>query len=112
MPVRRTKKKSKADKKAPLPVKAEPRVQPSPEQERAALIDSAGVLLLSQLIPLKLEISDDKKSLCLSSFLLSARIRNDKKSFSFEITESEMKGSDLVLLFKTVYKYYCDRLNA
>lgn len=87
-----------------LSVKQTP--SPSGEQMRSALAESAKVFLLAQLLPLKLEISDKKGSVCLSSFIMSARVSSDDKHFCFEITRSAMTPGDLAKLLKTVYRYY------
>ena len=100
----KNKKKDSAHNVTALTVKEAP--APSGEQMRAALAESAKVFFLAQLLPLKLEISDKNQNVCLSSFILSARVRSDEKSFSFEITRSAMTAGDFAKLLKTVYRYY------
>lgn len=76
------------------------------QKERQAIKESAGVLLTASLLPLKLEISDEKKECVLTSFIFSARLKSDRHGFLFEITKPYMKSSDYVCLMKTLYKNF------
>ncbi len=106
MSVRREKKKNKKIKEEALQNPSLINEADVGEKMRQALKDTSKIMLFAGLFPLKFELSEEKSEFYLSSFLLSARFKNDKKGFSFELTRSAMNSSDFVNLFKTLYLHY------
>lgn len=107
MSVKKEKKKSKKQKeKDILPAETSVTEVPDGEEMRRALKETAKIGLFASLFPLKLELSEENCDITVTSFLLSARLKNDSTGFSFEITKGAMKSPDFVCLMKTLYRYY------
>ncbi len=107
----RHRQKHKKEKKADISAsKAEVKPQPSDAEIRKAFGESAKLFFLAQLLPLKLEICDERRRVCLSSFLLSAKFEKSDRGFSYELCPSLMTADDYAKLLKTVYAFYQKRL--